>query len=204
MCHGPKFNDARLAASHAAYAGRVAAIAETHDVAYRALTGRLPFDAEAFGELLIQICTDPIPPPSKLHADLGPEVDRLLSSDVNPRDAKEAIGKAIVSQYHGNGAADRAADEFRRRASGADPDEIPDVMLSADRLDDEGRVAAPFLIKELGLETSTSNARRLIEQGGFNVGPNRQTITDAKALIYVSDGLIVRAGKRKIARIRLV
>jgi serine/threonine protein kinase/class 3 adenylate cyclase len=47
-------------------------------VAYRALTGRLPFDAEAFGELLIQICTDPVPPPSKLQPDLGPEVDRFF------------------------------------------------------------------------------------------------------------------------------
>ena len=84
------------------------------------------------------------------------------------------------------------------------PAEIPDVMLSADKLDHEGRVAAPLLIKELGLESTTSNARRLIEQGGFNVGPSRETITDTNALIYVSDGLIVRAGKRKIARIRLV
>ena len=46
--------------------------------------------------------------------------------------------------------------------------------------------------------------RRVIEQGGFNVGPERETISDPKALIYVSDGLIVRVGKRKIARIRLV
>ena len=87
---------------------------------------------------------------------------------------------------------------------GEDPDEIPDAPLSADKLDPEGRVPGPILIKELGLESSTSNARRLIEQGGFNVGPNRESITDAKALIYVSDGLIVRVGKRKIARIRLV
>jgi tyrosyl-tRNA synthetase len=160
------------------------------------------------------------------------EIDQWLLADGNPRDAKEHLAMIIVSQYHpdpvappkpivvvphgqsrtgfvyrpvvisSNAAA--AADEFRRRASGADPVEIPDVMLSADRLDHEGRVAAPLLLKELGLETTTSNARRLIEQGGFNVGPNRQTITDVKALIYVSDGLIVRAGKRKIARIRLV
>jgi eukaryotic-like serine/threonine-protein kinase len=47
-------------------------------VAYRALTGRLPFEAEAFGELLIQICTDPIPPPSRLTTELGTEVDRFF------------------------------------------------------------------------------------------------------------------------------
>lgn len=133
-----------------------------------------------------------------------PEIDALLAPGVNPRDAKEALGRAIVSQYHGAVAAGQSAAEFRRRAAGEDPDEIPDIALSADKLDAEGRVPAPILIKELKLDTSTSNARRVIEQGGFNVGPERETISDPKALIYVSDGLIVRVGKRKIARIRLV
>ena len=133
-----------------------------------------------------------------------PEIDALLAPGVNPRDAKEALGKAIVSQYHGAEAAGQSAAEFRRRAAGEDPDEIPDIALSADKLDAEGRVPAPILIKELGLDSSTSNARRVIEQGGFNVGPERETISDPRALIYVSDGLIVRVGKRKIARIRLV
>ncbi len=133
-----------------------------------------------------------------------PEIDALLGPGVNPRDAKEALGKAIVSQYHGAVAAGQSAVEFRRRAAGEDPDEIPDIALSADKLDAEGRVPAPILIKELGLDSSTSNARRVIEQGGFNVGAERETILDPKALIYVSDGLILRVGKRKIARIRLV
>jgi tyrosyl-tRNA synthetase len=133
-----------------------------------------------------------------------PDVHKLLTSSVNPRDAKEVLGKAIVAQYHGSEAAERAAAEFRRRAAGEDPDEIPDAPLSADKLDAEGRIAAFFLVKELRLETSGSNARRVIEQGGFSIGPNRETITDPKALIYVTDGLIVRVGKRKIARVRLV
>jgi eukaryotic-like serine/threonine-protein kinase len=47
-------------------------------VAYRALAGRLPFEAEAFGELLISICTDPIPPPSRDAPELGPDVDRFF------------------------------------------------------------------------------------------------------------------------------
>ena len=133
-----------------------------------------------------------------------PEIDALLAPGVNPRDAKEALGKAIVSQYHGMEAAEHSASAFRRRATGEDPEEIPDVALSADKLDAEGRVPAPILIKELKLDSSTTKARRVIEQGGFNVGPERETISDPKALIYVSDGLIVRYGKRKIARIRLV
>jgi tyrosyl-tRNA synthetase len=132
------------------------------------------------------------------------EVDSLLADGVNPRDAKEALGKIIVSQYHGAKAAERAAAEFRRLASGEDPDQIREAALAADKLDAEGRIPAFILLKELELESSTSKARRVIEQGGFNVGPNRETVWDPRALIYASDGLIVRVGKRKIARIRLV
>jgi tyrosyl-tRNA synthetase len=132
------------------------------------------------------------------------EVDRLLGPDINPRDTKEALGKAIVAQYHGLEAAERAAMEFRRRAAGEDPHEIPEVTLTVAMLDAEGRIPAFVLVKELGLETSTSNARRVIEQGGLTIGPNRQSISEPKTPIAVSDGLIVRVGKRKIIRIRLV
>ncbi|HMF35069.1 MAG TPA: tyrosine--tRNA ligase [Isosphaeraceae bacterium] len=160
--------------------------------------------ANQFGKVM-SIPDEPMRQYFTLLTDLPmPEIDSLLAPGVNPRDAKEALGKAIVSQYHGAVAAEQSAAEFRRRAAGEDPDEIPDIALSADKLDAEGRVPAPILIKELRLDTSTSNARRVIEQGGFNVGPERETISDPKALIYVSDGLIVRVGKRKIARIRLV
>jgi tyrosyl-tRNA synthetase len=132
------------------------------------------------------------------------EVDGLLAPGQNPRDAKEVLGKAIVAQYHGAEAAVRAAELFRRRAAGEDPDLIADVMLSANQVEADGRIAAPSLLKELGLESSTSNARRVIEQGGFNVGPDRETITDVRARIVIHDGLIVRVGKRKIVRVRLV
>jgi tyrosyl-tRNA synthetase len=36
-----------------------------------------------------------------------------------------------------------------------------------------------------------------------NVGPDRTPLTDPKATLAVTDGLIVRVGKRKIARVRL-
>jgi tyrosyl-tRNA synthetase len=134
------------------------------------------------------------------------EVDRLLAAGVNPRDAKEALGKAIVAQYHGDTAANEAAARFRRRASGEDPDEIPEVPIDAGKLDHEGRLPAFILVKELGLETSTSNARRVIEQGGVSISldTRREPVTDPKLLVYVRDGLIVRVGKRKIACVRLV
>jgi tyrosyl-tRNA synthetase len=131
------------------------------------------------------------------------EIDRLLAPGINPRDAKEVLGKAIAAQYHGAEAAERAAANFRKRTHGEDPDEIPELPIGRDQLDAEGRISAPRLIVALGFEASTSNARRVIEQGGFNIGTDRQIITDPKALVQVEDGLILRVGKKKIARIRL-
>jgi tyrosyl-tRNA synthetase len=131
------------------------------------------------------------------------EVDRLLGPGVNPRDAKEVLGKAIVEQYWGRAAADAAAAEFRRRSEGLDPQEIPEVSIARSLLDEDGKMPLATLIKELGLETSTSNARRVIEQGGVTIRPDRTAIKDPKASVVVSDGLIVRVGRRKIARVRL-
>ena len=130
-------------------------------------------------------------------------IEELLLPDVNPRESKETLGKAIVSQYHGDTAAEAAAQAFRRRAKGEDPEEIPEVIVHRHLLDPDGTMMGPKLIVALGFESSTSNARRVIEQGGFTIGPDRQLILDPKAQVPVSDGLIVRVGKRKIGRILL-
>ena len=131
------------------------------------------------------------------------EVDRRLGPGVNPRDAKDLLARTVVTQYWGPGQGEAAASEFRRRSKGGDPAEIAEVAIPANELDPSQRLPAPRLIVLLGLETSTSNARRVIEQGGVNVGPDRSPVTEPKALILVTDGLIVRVGKRKIARVRL-
>lgn len=137
---------------------------------------------------------------TELHA---AEVDRLLGPNINPRDAKEALGRAIVAQYAGDSAAEHAADAFRKRARGDDPDAIPEVALGRSRLDADGRMPIANLIVALGLEDSTSKARRTVEQGGVNLGDGRAAVVDAKAVVDVTAGLIVRVGKRKIARVVL-
>lgn len=131
------------------------------------------------------------------------EIEQYLAPGVNPRDAKEVLGKAIVTQYSGVDAADAAAQAFRKRSSGEDPDVIPEVTLKADQFDADGKIPIPRLIVALGLESSTSNARRVIEGGGVNFGPERTPLGDPKASIEVSDGFLLRVGKRKIVRVRL-
>jgi tyrosyl-tRNA synthetase len=128
------------------------------------------------------------------------DIDRILGPGVNPRDAKDHLAQMIISGIHTHGVAEAAAKAFRERAGGNDPEEIPERRVPPDQLDD-GRILVTRLLVTLGLETSTSNARRLIEQGGVTLGPDRTPVTDPKAMIRPEEGLIVRVGKRKIVRI---
>ena len=129
------------------------------------------------------------------------QVKTWLGPEMNPRDAKEILGKAIVEQYWGREAAEAAALAFRKRSEGQDPDDIPEVAIDPSECDSNGAIAAFRLVVLLKFEDSGSNARRVIDQGGFNVGPDRTVIKEPKTPVPISDGLIVRVGKRKIARV---
>ena len=128
------------------------------------------------------------------------EVDALMAEGINPRDAKEVLGKSVVAQYHGSDAAEAAAENFRKRAKKLDPDVIPEVTLAGAS---PGPMPLARLMVDLGLESSTSNARRAIEGGGVTIGPERSVVIDPKASVDLADGLIVRSGKRRIVRVRL-
>jgi eukaryotic-like serine/threonine-protein kinase len=58
-------------------------------IAYRCIVGSLPFDGEAIGDLLVRLCTEPIPVPSQVVADVPPGFDafiqRALSRDLTQR-----------------------------------------------------------------------------------------------------------------------
>ncbi|HMB02372.1 MAG TPA: tyrosine--tRNA ligase [Isosphaeraceae bacterium] len=172
---------------------------------------------ELFGKIM-SIPDEPLRQYFTLLTDLTEdEIDRLLSPGANPRDAKEELAKQIVDQYLGPlgpraihvsttiylSLGEAAAAEFRRRSEGKDPEDIPKIEISKEYLAAENLMSLARLIVELGMEMSTSNARRVIEQGGVNIGPEHTVISDPKATIQVTDGLIVRVGKRKIAQVKV-
>jgi serine/threonine-protein kinase len=47
-------------------------------IAFRCITGRLPFEGEAVGDLLVKLCTAPIPVPSQIVTDAPPGFDAWL------------------------------------------------------------------------------------------------------------------------------
>jgi serine/threonine-protein kinase len=83
-------------------------------IAFKCVTGRLPFDGESIGDLLVKICTAPIPAPSQLVPGLPPGFDawflRALDRDPERRfpnviELSDALcfvaGIATRSQQHG-------------------------------------------------------------------------------------------------------
>jgi tyrosyl-tRNA synthetase len=121
----------------------------------------------------------------------------------HPRKAKEQLGLDCVAFYHGAEVAAAAAVDFTHQFKDKqDPSDIPDVNVPAGDLAD-GRVLVSKLLVVLGLAKSNNEARRLIQQGGVNLGPEREKVTDINLAVPVTSGLVVRVG-RKVVRVRLV
>jgi tyrosyl-tRNA synthetase len=114
----------------------------------------------------------------------------------NPRDVKVLLAQEIVARFHGQDAAvDAIADFDARFRQGAIPDEMPEVGLV---LGKEG-ISVVQALKQAGLTASTSEAMRMIEQGGVKVDGIR--IDDKGALLGDVSPVIVQVGKRKFARL---
>lgn len=125
------------------------------------------------------------------------------AAQTHPMKAKELLGKEIVGFYYGEDPACAAADEWRKRNSDRqDPTDIPEKTIPSSELID-GKIAIFKLLVLLDFAKSNNEARRAVQQGGVTIGPDREKVTDPVANVAVTDGLIVRVGNRKVARIHL-
>ena len=115
--------------------------------------------------------------------------------DGEPMAAKLALARAIVARSHGEEAADRAEAHFTRVVrEGQAPEEMPELPLP-----DGDPVHLPALLANaFGL--STSEARRLIGQGGVKVDGAAVSELDVPRADLVNATL--QAGKRRFARLR--
>jgi tyrosyl-tRNA synthetase len=122
------------------------------------------------------------------------QLRREVDAGRNPKDAKVLLAKEITTRFHSRSAAEAAELDFQRRAAGGIPDDIPDVSLSGAPL------AIGQVLKQAGLAPSTSEALRLIDQGGVRIDG---TVISDKGLKLAAGTRVVQVGKRKFARISL-
>lgn len=100
----------------------------------------------------------------------------LEQGEAHPRDRKMALAKEVVRIYHGEEAAETAEKSFMSVFQrGELPDELQTLTVTQEDLVD-GRFMLPRLMVRAGLTSSTSEARRLIEQGAVKL--NGQKVAD--------------------------
>jgi tyrosyl-tRNA synthetase len=131
------------------------------------------------------------------------EINKIVAG--HPNEAKKLLASDIVTYYHGPDAAASTLADWNKQFGGGgkqDPDHMDEVTIPAAKLT-AGTMPVVDLIAETKLCASKGEARRKIEEGAFNYGPERTKVTDLKAIVSVSDGLVIRLG-RKILRVRLV
>ena len=117
-----------------------------------------------------------------------------IDGGANPRDAKVALAQEIVARFHSQAAADEALNDFVNRSKGGIPDDVPEVALAGAPL------GVPQLLKMAGLCPSTSEAMRMIDQGGVRL--DGAVISD-KAVKIEAGTFVLQVGKRKFARVTL-
>jgi len=126
----------------------------------------------------------------------GEKISELVSPDkTHPKQAKVLLGKTIVNQFYDQSTAQTAAAEFDKVfARGQLPDEIPEVEIPAEP------IAVSKLLLHCKLVSTGGEAKRMIRQGGASIDGKK--LDDPKAEITPKDGMVVRVGKRKFARIK--
>lgn len=112
----------------------------------------------------------------------------------NPRDLKVAFAQEMVTRFHHRRAAEDALTDFMNRANGGIPDDIATSNLTGAPL------SISQLLKQAGLCPSTSDALRMVEQGGVKI--DGAVVTD-KSLQVAAGEFILQVGKRKFARVKL-
>ncbi|MGH8679832.1 MAG: tyrosine--tRNA ligase [Burkholderiales bacterium] len=117
----------------------------------------------------------------------------------NPRDIKVIFAQEIVTRFHNKTAAEKALADFEAHfKQGEIPENIPAV-----RVPTGGETILFYqVLKQAGLTASTSEAIRMIEQGGVKL--NGEKISDKGLRLKAGGPFVLQVGKRKFARVFLV
>ena len=121
---------------------------------------------------------------------------REVGEGRNPRDVKVMFAQEIVTRFPGAAAAvDALADFEARFKQGAIPDDIAEVTLASI----DGGLSIVQVLRQAGLTASTSEAMRMIAQGG--VKADGEKVGDKDVLIPSGVTLVLQVGKRKFAKV---
>lgn len=115
----------------------------------------------------------------------------------NPRDVKIELAKELITRFHSAADARAAHQDFIQRFSKNEmPDEMPEFKINfADAL------GLAQVMKEINLVASTSEAYRMIDQGGVKMSGEKVTDRNVNLKLAKGESCVLQVGKRKFAKI---
>lgn len=121
---------------------------------------------------------------------------RLSEGSLNPRDVKMSLARELVTMFYDEETAQKTEAEFisvfqKRKL----PEDIPEVIIENDV------IWLPRLMLAAGMCSSTSEGKRLVEQGAVKI--NGEKTTDASSEISPNSGMLLQVGKRRFARLKV-
>ena len=114
----------------------------------------------------------------------------------NPRDIKVLLAQELVARFHSRKDAENALAEFEARfKQGVLPEDMPQITVAASG----GHIGIAQLLKQAGLVPSTSEANRMIDQGGVKL--DGEKVSDKALQVKAGAVVVAQVGKRKFGRV---
>jgi tyrosyl-tRNA synthetase len=121
-----------------------------------------------------------------------------VKKGANPRDIKLQFASEIVARFYNEDTAKEAQHDFLNRFQKHQmPTDMPEFELTSK----ENSYLLVHALKQAKLTSSTSEAMRMIEQGGVRV--NEITIEDKQAVLEAGKTYILQVGRRRFAKVSI-
>jgi len=120
---------------------------------------------------------------------------KLANGEVHPKEVKKRLARELTARFYSPAAAVMAEENFEKVfQKGGLPDVIPEVRLAAN-----GEIWVPQLLVDAGLVTSTSDGRRMIQQGAVSLDGER--VGDQGLKVQAAGEILIKVGKRRFCRV---
>lgn len=126
----------------------------------------------------------------------------LQEQTVHPKAVKQRLAREVVTLYHNAVAAQEAEERFNNIfQKGILPEDMPEMEIKLAQTEN-GKLGIIQLLTLTKLAPTTSEARRLIQQGAVKI--EEEKIMNVEQKVDLQTGMILRAGKRKFLRLTLI
>jgi tyrosyl-tRNA synthetase len=127
-----------------------------------------------------------------------PPADVAALRQAHPMDAKKGLARTVTSMYHGAAAAEQAEAAFSRQFQKR---EVPENIDECEIYGQPGGLQLVSALVQAGLVPSSSEGRRMVQQGAVEVDGTRAS--ESLAMLAPGRTYLIRVGKRRFRRVKI-